>query len=310
MRRPLRVAFFGTPPVAVPSLEALAVADDVEVVAVVTNPDRPRGRSGRPVAPPVKVAAEQRGLPLLQPTRPVEVADRLGALELDAVAVVAYGSILPERLLAVAEQRYVNLHFSLLPRWRGAAPVQHALRAGDRTTGVTTFVLDAGMDTGPILDQVTVQVAADETAGELAERLAVIGAPVLVRGLRRLCDGATPTPQPEVGVTYAPKVRPEDVAIDWESPARTIVDLVRAANPSPGAHTVFRGERLKVWRARTTEGAGVPGELLWAEGTGPVVAARDGAVVLVEVQPAGRARMDARAFVNVYRPQPGERLGA
>lgn len=308
----MRIVFLGTPHVAVPSLRALAAADDVEIAAVVTNPDRPRGRSREPRPPPVKVAAGDLGLTVWQPQRPAEIVDDLAALGLDAGAVVAYGAILRPEVLATAGHGLVNLHFSLLPRWRGAAPVQHAIRAGDEVTGLTTFVLDEGMDTGPILEQREVPIGPDETAGELLERLAELGAPQLVRGVRRLAAGDRPRPQPDEGVTLAPKIDRDDVAIDWSGGARDVVNLVRSANPSPGAHTTFRGRSLKVWRARTagtTGSNGEPGTVVGTDDDGPVVRAGDGVVVLTEVQPAGKAAMDGTSFVNGYQPEAGERLG-
>jgi methionyl-tRNA formyltransferase len=316
----VRIAFLGTPDVAVPALEALLAAEDVEVVVVVTNPDRPRGRSRRPVAPPVKVAAEQAGVPVWQPEKPIEVVDDLQGLALDACAVVAYGALLPRRVLAAGGRGFVNLHFSLLPRWRGAAPVQHALRAGDELTGVTTFVLDQGMDTGPLLRTAEVAIDPDESAGELLERLAVLGAPVLVAALRDLVAGVEPSPQPDEGATLAPKIGRDDVAIDLTAPARVVADLVRSADPAPGAHTTFRGEPLKVFRAppvarehlAAASGATppVPGTIVAVDKRGAVVACGEGAVRLVTVQPPGRARMDGAAFANGYRPEVGERLGA
>ncbi len=307
----MRIAFFGTPEVAVPALHACVAAPDVEVVAVVTNPDRPRGRSSRPVPPPVKEAALGHGLTVLQPVKPVEVVDQLRALDLDAVAIVAYGSLLPRTVLEAGGRGFVNLHFSLLPRWRGAAPVQHAIRAGDEVTGVTTFVLDEGMDTGPVISRVEVPIGPAETAGSLLDRLAAIGGPVLVDSVRALVEGTDLVPQDPEGATLAPKVTPDDVGIDWTAPARTVVDLIRSANPAPGAHTTFRGDRLKVWFASPATDApdGAPGEVVASGKDGVVVATGDGAVRLDEVQPAGKARMDGAAFANGYQPDVGSRLG-
>jgi methionyl-tRNA formyltransferase len=305
----VRVAFLGTPDAAVPSLEALVGAADVEVVAVVTNPDRARGRSRRVAPPPVKVAAEAHGLPVWQPERPSEIVDDLAALHVDAAAVVAYGAILAPAVLAAGGRGFVNLHLSLLPRWRGAAPVQHAVRAGDEVTGVTVFVLDAGLDTGPMLAQVEVPIEPDEPAGRLQDRLARLGAPVLVDSLRRFVAGEEPTSQPEEGVTYAPKVTPDDVRIDWDEPADRIVNLARSADPAPGAHTTFRGERLKVFRARAHDAQGTPGRVVATSPAGAVVACGDGAVVLAEVQPAGKRRMTGEAFARGHRPAVGEVLG-
>ncbi len=307
-----RIAFFGTPDVAVASLRALVAADDLDVVAVVTNPDRPRGRSKQPVPPPVKVAAEELGIEVLQPQRPREVLDRLVALELDAVAIVAYGAILPRDVLDAGGRGFVNLHFSLLPRWRGAAPVQAAIRAGDAETGVTCFVLDEGMDTGPVLRTWRTPIGPQESSGELLERLAEAGAPVLVDAIRALLDGEEPVAQPAEGATVAGKVTPDDVALDLSESAESLSRLVRSADPAPGAHTTFRGRRLKVWRARAirTKDGDVPGRLSGREDDGIVVATGDGGLVLQEVQPEGKARMDGVAFANGYQPTDEDRFGA
>jgi methionyl-tRNA formyltransferase len=319
----VRIAFLGTPEVAVPALTTLLDADDVEVAAVITNPDRAKGRSKRPVPPPVKVAAEAAGVPVWQPVKPREVLDDLRALDVDACAVVAYGALLPTDVLEAGGAGMVNLHFSLLPRWRGAAPVQHALRAGDRVTGVTTFVLEQGMDTGPVLAQHEVEVDPDESAGDLLARLAELGGPILLDSLRRLVAGETPVPQPDEGVTLAPKITPDDVAIDLTLPARQVTDLVRSADPAPGAHTRFRDKRLKVLRAPTLSddevaaldggeaalAAAPAGTVVGATKAGVVVACGQGAVRLEEVQPEGKGRIDGAAFANGYRPEVGERLG-
>lgn len=304
----MRIVFLGTPQAAVPSLEALIAADDVEIAAVITNPDRARGRSGTPVPPPVKQAAEGAALPVWQPDRPREVLDELRGLEVDACAVVAYGALLPADVLAAGGAGFVNLHFSLLPRWRGAAPVQHAIRAGDATTGVTTFVLDEGMDTGPVIARDEVAIGPRESAGELLERLAHLGAPLLVDSLRRLVGGATPTPQPAEGATLAPKITPDDVRIDLTRPAEDVDRLVRSGDPSPGAHCRLRGRRLKVFAAPPVDGDGRPGTVIRNDPEGTVVACGSGAVRLERVQPEGKARMDGPAFVNGYRPQVGEVL--
>ena len=317
----MRIAFLGTPEVAVPALEALVAAEDVEIAAVLCNPDRPRGRKGTPVPPPVKVAAEAHGLEVWQPTKPREVLEELRGLELDACAVVAYGALLPKDVLAAGGRGFVNLHFSLLPRWRGAAPVQHALRAGDEVTGITTFVLDEGMDTGPVLRRVEVAVEPGERTGSLLARLAQLGAPVLLESLRALHAGEEPVPQPTTGATLAPKITPEDVVLDLARPAVEVDRLVRSADPAPGAHTTFRGARLKVFdappldraaAAMAAEAAGgdpAPGTVLAVDRDGVVVACGEGAVRLRAVQPAGKPRMAAADFANGARIEVGERLG-
>ena len=306
----MRIAFFGTPPPAVPSLEAFVAADDVEVAAVVTNPDRPSGRGHKLQPPPVKVAAAGAGVDVWQPERPREILDDLRALGVDACAVVAYGSILPTDVLAAGGKGFVNLHFSLLPAWRGAAPVQHSVLAGDTRTGVTCFVLEAGMDTGPVLQTAETGIGPDETAGELVTRLAVLGAPVLVSAVRGLVDGSiTPVAQDHSQATLAPKITPEDARLDWAVTAERIALAVRAFNPLPGAWTTLRGDRLKIHRATVAAGSGgAPGEVVALHDNGPLVACGNDAVVLTEVQPAGKPRMSGTAFVNGYSPL-GETLG-
>ncbi|HEV2787195.1 MAG TPA: methionyl-tRNA formyltransferase, partial [Solirubrobacteraceae bacterium] len=262
--------------------------------------------------PAVKQAALDAGIEVLQPQRARDASADLGALTLDACAVVAYGALLPPSVLDLGGHGFVNLHFSLLPRWRGAAPVQHALRNGDTVTGVTTFILDEGMDTGPILARVAVPIAAGEVAGELLERLAHHGAPVLADSLRALVAGDRGEPQPDEGGTYAPKLTSADLAIAWADPAARVVDLVRSASPRPGAHTSFRGRRLKVLRAQaspSSHAAGGAGTVVGDDPFGPVVVTGDGAVVLLEVQPEGRSTVSGEAFLRGYRPEVGEQFG-
>ncbi len=299
----MRVAFFGTPAPAVPALEALLAATDVDLVAAVTNPDRPSGRGHRLTPPPVKVTAAAAGVPVWQPQRPVEVVAALAELAVDACAVVAYGALLPPALLAAGGRGFVNLHFSVLPAWRGAAPAQHTILAGGAGAGVTCFVLDAGMDTGPVLCAVPAQVGPDETAGELVARLAGIGAPLLVDALRGLVDGSlTPVPQDDTHASLAPKIRPDDARLDWFADATGVHRAVRAYNPAPGAWTTLRGERLKVHRVGLAAAEGSPGTVVALSADGPVVACGAGAVVLRDVQPAGKPRITGVDLDNGYRP--------
>jgi len=309
----VRIAFFGTPEAAVPSLRAFLEAPDWEVAAVVTNPDRPRGRGYKLAPPPVKVVAVEAGVPVWQPQRPREIRDDLAALDVDACAVVAYGALLPTDVLAAGGRGFVNLHFSLLPAWRGAAPVQHTILAGDRETGVTCFVLEAGMDTGPILLRETTTVGPDETAGELTARLAVLGAPVLLRAVSGFVDGSIePVPQDHERATYAPKITADDARLDWTADAAALHRAVRAFNPEPGAHTTFGGARLKIHRVRIVDADladRTPGLVAALDPHGyPLVVCGDGVLRLEEVQPAGKPRMDGAAFANGYRPV-GQRLG-
>ena len=311
MSGPARVAFLGTPEVAVPALEAIAASEDLEVVLVVTNPDRPRGRSGRPVPTPVRLAAERLGLPCVRPEGRAALAAALAEAEPDVVAVVAYGTLLDAATLAACGAGAINLHFSLLPRWRGAAPVQAALRAGDATTGLTAFRIDAGMDTGPVLARLAVPIAADESAGALLDRLAVLGAPILLEGLHAALAGEEGERQPDEGVTLAPRLGPDDLVLDLTGDARTVVQHVRSLSPRPGAVTSLRGVTLKVLSAlpREAGASAAPGEIVAIDPDGPLVACGRGAIRLLRVRPEGRATMSGRDLANGLRLTVGERLG-
>lgn len=307
----MRVVFMGTPEAAVPSLEAVAQAH--HVVAVYTQPDRPRGRGRTPRPSPVKLAADRLGLEVVEPAslkRPEET-ERLRGYEPEIVVVVAFGQILPPSVLSTPRLGCVNVHFSLLPRWRGAAPVARALMEGDTETGVTTMTMDEGLDTGPILLAVPEPIAPGDTTGTLTDRLARRGASLLVETLAGLEDGSLePTPQPEEGVTYAHKIDPAEAELDFARPAERLADLVRGLSPRPGAHTGFRGQRLKVLHAEAaSDGGGAPGTLAVDDDGVPAVAAAEGRLRLLEVQPAGKRPMPGDAFANGYRPEPGEQLG-
>lgn len=301
----MRIAFFGTPAPAVPALRALVADPRLDVALVVTNPDRPRGRGYELAAPAVKAAALEAGLEVVQPDRATGVSPRLEALAPAACAVVAYGQILPTRLLDIPEHGFVNLHFSVLPAHRGAAPVPATILAGDRDAGVTCFVLDAGMDTGPILVTRTTRVGPSETAGQLTKRLAELGAPLLADAIVGLVDQTLqPQPQDDARASYAPKISTADARIDWRAPADVVHRMVRAYNPVPGAHTRFRDARLKIHRAQIVPGAGPAGTVIALDDrTGaPVVACATEALRLDEVQPAGKRAMAGAAFANGYDP--------
>ncbi|HEX6256857.1 MAG TPA: methionyl-tRNA formyltransferase [Euzebyales bacterium] len=301
----MRVAFFGTPGPAVPALRALLADARVVVPLVVTNPDRPRGRGHQLAPPPVKVAASEAGVDVIQPRRASEAGPQLAERGVDVCAVVAYGQILPSSLLAVPPHGFVNLHFSVLPAWRGAAPVPASILAGDRETGVTCFVLDAGMDTGPVLATRTTRIGPSETSGELTARLADLGAPLLVEAIAGLVGGSiAPRPQDDAAATYASKIAPEDARLDWTDAAERLHRAVRAYNPVPGAHTTFRDARLKLHRAQIVPATGTPGTVTGVDDrTGaPVVACGVEALRLDEVQPAGKRTMSGAAFVNGYQP--------
>ncbi|MCO5309348.1 MAG: methionyl-tRNA formyltransferase [Austwickia sp.] len=311
----MRLVFAGTPEVAVPSLHAL-LASSHEVVAVLTRPDAPAGRGRSRQPSPIRSVAEHAGVPVLAPTsaRDPEFLERLRELAPDAGPVVAYGNLLPRAVLAVPRHGWVNLHFSLLPAWRGAAPVQHAVLAGDDVTGASTFLIEEAMDTGPLLGTMTERVRPDDTAGALLTRLATAGADLLVASLDALESGtAQPVPQGSDGVSYAPKVTVEDARVRWSDPALAVDRRIRASTPAPGAWTTFRGERLKLGPVRQTQGpAGPgpssPGELV-ADRTGVWVGTGTEPVQLGEVQPPGKRAMPAADWARGARPSPGERLG-
>ena len=308
----IRIAFLGTPEPAVPSLRALLADPGIDVACVVTNPDRPRGRGHKLAPTPVKEVAAAAGVDVWQPEKPSAIVDDLRALDLDAGVVVAYGSILSRALLDAGGKGFVNLHFSILPAWRGAAPVPAALLAGDAMVGVSCFVLDEGMDTGPVLLTEATRTHEGENAGELTARLAELGASILVRALKGFVDGSLqPEPQDHRAATFARKITPDQARIDWSADADVVDRVIRAYEPVPGAHTFFKGARLKIHRAHRAAGSGAPGLVIGVDDDagGPVVACGSGALRLDEVQPAGKPRMSGAAFVNGYRPE-GVRLGA
>jgi len=306
----MRVLFFGTPEFAVASLTAL-VGEGFDVVGAVTRPDRPVGRHrSSAAASPVKEAALAEGIPVLQPERPSsdEFIREAAALQPDVSVVVAYGHILKEALLRVPRLGSVNVHASLLPRLRGAAPIERAILEGCTETGVTIIQMDAGMDTGPVLHQVATAIAPDETGGELRARLAEMGALALVEALTLLEEtGLAPRPQDDALATYAPKLTREDERLDWRQSAEPVARRIRAFDPRPGAWTECRGGALKLFGGRAVPGEGAPGTVLSAEDTLRIACGAD-AVEVSDVQPAGRARMPVRAFVNGRGAAPGDVL--
>lgn len=303
----MRVLFYGTPAFALPTLRALL--ERHTVVGVVTQPDRPAGRGRRLQASAVKQIASVHGLPVLQPPRLRDPGwpERLGALEPEVAVVVAFGQILPPRILDVAPRGSINVHASLLPRYRGAAPVAWAIIRGEMVTGVSTFQMDAGMDTGPILLQRRTQIGPEETAGELAARLADLGAAVLVETLERL-GSITPVPQDDAAATFAPRLRKEDGLLDWTRPAAGLAAQIRGLNPWPGGTTQGPTGRLFIWRARAVAGSGEPGILTAAAGT-LCVGTGAGLVRPIEVQPENRTVMSWDAFLRGARLKPGASVG-
>lgn len=301
----MRVCFFGTPEFAVPTLDAL-VEHGHEVVAVVAQPDRPSGRGQRKTTPPVAVRAKELGLELHQPTalKSGPFLEWWSKQDIDVAVVVAFGRILPPAYIDGPRHGCINVHASLLPKYRGAAPIQWCLIKGEEETGCVTMRLEDGLDTGPLYLTKRTPVAPDETAVELFHRLAPLGAELLIETLERL-PHLEPERQDDELATFAPPLHKDDGRIDWTRPAKQIHDLVRGTNPWPGAFTSFRGDRLKIHRTRIVEGDGEPGRFL----DGPVVATGDGALELVEVQLPGKKRQPGRDLVNGARISSGERLG-
>jgi methionyl-tRNA formyltransferase len=288
----VKLIFFGTPADAVPTLVALHGAGH-EIPLVVTQPDRRRGRGTEPSASPVKEAAEELGLAVLTPEKSAEVIDEVAASGADLGVVVAFGQLLPEPLLEAVPHGFVNVHFSLLPRWRGAAPVERAMLAGDTETGVCIMKLEAGLDTGPVYARSACAIGGHETAGELRARLVTVGTELLVTTLPSV-PGTRPVPQSGTP-TYADKLTVEEFALDFEQSADEIARVVRAGNPRPGAWTTDHGGRLKIWRARALS-AGIDAEPGTVFGH-TRVATGDGALELIEVQPEGRRVMPANAWL-------------
>ncbi len=307
----MRLLFAGTPEAAVPSLRALLASENHEVVAVLTRPDAPSGRGRKLSVSPIKQLALEAELEVLTPGRPrdPDFLARLSEIAPDCCPVVAYGALLPPAALEIPPRGWVNLHFSLLPAWRGAAPVQHALLAGDDMTGATTFQLEAGMDTGPFYGVVTEPIAPADTSGDLLARLAESGARLLTATLDGIADGSLEArPQPAEGVSLAPKLNPEDVRLQWDEPAVVVDRLARAATPAPGAWTTFRGRRLKVGPVQPTQEWDVPPGSLVIRGSEVLVGTATVAVRLRSVQPEGKPMMDATAWVRGVRLALGDVL--
>ena len=311
----MRLVFAGTPQTAVPSLEALLGSDRHEVVAVVTRPDRPAGRGRTMTASPVRQRAEEAGVEVLTPERASDpdFLTRLRDLAPDCCPVVAYGALLKSDALAVPGRGWVNLHFSLLPAWRGAAPVQHALLAGDDVTGASTFLIEEGLDTGPVFGVFTTTIDPRETTGDLLARLAVDGAGLLLATLDGIEDGTlTAQPQAIDGVSYAPKLAVDDARVDWSAPALRIDRLVRACTPDPGAWTTLRDRRVKLGPVLPLDDdadiapAAPPGTIVVVASDDVVVATGSTWVRLGDVRPEGKPVMPAGAWLRGIRPAPGE----
>ena len=307
----MRVVFLGTPEFAVPSLDAL-VASGHSVLGAFTQPDRPKGRGQQLAESPVKQAALRLGIPVFQPERirRPESVEQLRSFQADLMVVVGYGQIIPQSIIDLPPSGILNVHASLLPKYRGAAPIQWAIANGETTTGVTIMQIDAGLDTGDMLAKATAEIGPEETAPELSVRLAALGAQLLVRTVEDIKSGAAQRKkQNDSEATLAPILKKEDGRVDWRAPAREINDRRRAFTPWPGSYTSFRSQPLSLIRTEPSDVKSLPPGALSVEGRKLLVGTGDGALILSEVQPGGKKRMSSEAFINGYKPQPGERMG-
>ncbi|MDC7709670.1 methionyl-tRNA formyltransferase [Vogesella indigofera] len=306
----MKLIFAGTPVFAAAALQALLDAGH-DIALVLTQPDRPAGRGMKLKPSPVKELALQHGLRVEQPLtlKTPEAQALVAEVQADAMVVAAYGLLLPKAVLEMPARGCLNIHASLLPRWRGAAPIQRAILAGDAETGITIMQMDVGLDTGDMLSIHPLAIAADDSAASLHDKLAALGADAIVATLAQL-DGCTPQSQPEEGVTYAAKLSKDEARIDWTQPAADIARAIRAYNPAPGAHTLLGGEALKLWQAHAVAGTAPVGEVLRADADGVVVGTGSGLLVLTQLQAAGGKRLAAREFVAGRSALAGTLLGA
>ena len=306
----MNLVFAGTPPFAAVSLSALIEAGH-NIALVLTQPDRPAGRGMQPRISAVKELALRHNLPLHQPERLRDSASQeplIAAKDIDAMVVAAYGLILPQAILDLPHRGCINVHASLLPRWRGAAPIQRAIEAGDRETGVTIMQMDAGLDTGAVLERHAITIGADDTAATLETKLAALGAQLLVEVLGKL-QVIAPVAQESAGATYAAKIAKAEAVLDWSRPGYELERKVRALNPYPGASTLLAGTPLKIWSSKLAGGSGTPGTVLAVDDEGIMVACGEGALRLTELQRAGAKRLLAKEFLCGVALRPGDVLG-
>jgi len=309
----MRILFFGTPSFAIPSLEALIKGED-KIIGVVTQPDRPKGRGRRPSPPPIKLLAEGHNLPIYQPrvAKEKEFIDLIRNLEPDLIVVVAYGQILPKEILDIPPLGAIGVHPSLLPKYRGAAPINWAIINGERITGVTIFRLCEKLDSGDIILQRAIEILPGETAGGLSDRLAKFGADLLLEAIKDMKEGRIHLVKQDEGLaSYAPCLKKEDGLIDWERSAKEIANLICGLDPWPSAYTYLNGELLKLFKAKVAslDKVAEPGTILEIESKGMKVATRDGAVLIEEIQRAGKKRLKVSEFVKGHPISPGKKLG-
>lgn len=307
----LRIVFMGTPEFACPTLQKLIERGE-QVVAVVTQPDRPKGRGQQMMPPPVKVLAERHGIPVLQPikVRTPENIEQIRELAPDLVVVVAFGQILPKALLDIPPKGCINVHASLLPRYRGAAPLNWCIINGETETGVTTMLMDVGLDTGDMLLKKITPIDPDEDASSLHDRLSRIGAEALTETLDLLVAGKlVPEKQDDSLTNYAPLLKKEHGIIDWSRDAASIKNQIRGMTPWPGAYTELDGKTLKLYRVRTGNGTGIPGTIITVDRTGIEIACGTGSIIVDELQLEGKKRLPASEFLSGFRIGPGTILG-
>ncbi|HUW27235.1 MAG TPA: methionyl-tRNA formyltransferase [Sulfuriferula sp.] len=307
----MNIIFAGTPEFARVALTALHAAGHT-IAVVLTQPDRPAGRGMKLMPSAVKQEALRLGLPVLQPAslKAPEIQDTLRALDAELMVVVAYGLILPQAVLDIPRHGCLNIHASLLPRWRGAAPIQRAILAGDTETGITIMQMDAGLDTGAMLRRDAIPIAQDDTSASLHDKLATLGGQAIVAVLDRMSAGpVASTPQPDAGACYAAKISKAEAALDFNRPAAELARAVRAYNPAPGAATQLRGTPLKVWSAHATDQRGTLGRVITADAQGILIACGTGALCITEVQPAGGKRQFASQFLAGHQLPAGTQLG-
>jgi methionyl-tRNA formyltransferase len=307
----MRVVFLGTPDFAVPSLDALVHAGH-SVLGVFTQPDRPKGRGQQLAESPVKQAAVRLNLPVFQPERirRPESFEQLRSFGADLMVVVGYGQIIPQSIIDLPRHGILNVHASLLPKYRGAAPIQWAIASGETKTGVTIMQIDAGLDTGDMLAKASTDIGPDETAPELSARLAALGAQLLIDTIGAIERGtAIREKQNDSEATLAPILKKEDGRVDWTRPAREINNRRRGFTPWPGAYTTFRGQPLALLRTEALEDTSLLPGVVRVDGKKFLVGTGDGALALAEVQPGGKKRMSAEAYINGYKPQNGEHMG-
>ncbi|GAB4545345.1 MAG: methionyl-tRNA formyltransferase [Thermodesulfovibrionia bacterium] len=305
----MRLIFFGTPEFAIPSLRSI-LDSGIEVIAVITQTDKQKGRGRRFLPPPVKIEAMAHGLFIIQPASVKDKGfiDRLKALNPDMIIVVAYGKILPSEIIHIPRMGCINLHASLLPKYRGAAPINWAIINGDKVTGVTTMLMDEGMDTGPILLQQRVEIRDDDTAGSLSERLAMEGAMLLIKTIEMVEKGDI-RPIPQSGEpSYAPPLKKSDGLIDWSRPARMIYDFIRGVTPWPGAYTFLEGERIIITKVMPMDGEGRGGFIEEVTKDRLIVGTGNGLLSILELKPEGRSVMDIKSFLQGRGAREGMRF--